>query len=539
MILQEELDELKGQSITLAAKKIAVSGRELKTSAERLLEASKANQAVVELMQREGDRVFDEAENLLYDVENAADYVEAEQFAAAEELVEKLYKRMNTIHDKVVTNSNKVFEYSVRVVGHLVDTDADINGLEALTLEAKKAASIVINASGVPASTEISLKFDRNTTALDTASNISVLAKKIEDEVLDFKGASASIELSITDTNNISVGLTEISAGLLSAVREASIILSGGSEPSEVQQTMNTVKESVKTLSGSAKTFVDGPIKNVAQSAKSIVSGSGASSSSASSIKSTSKDVAKTATMTVGKLMAKYKPDLPIHTSRPIAKGDTVWPTPPGSELPKEARAIANHEPTVRIWNKSAKGHTLHVDDQDNLEKLVITDRSGSVLLFDSPVKTTENVANKEQRGSRSVLTGDQLERNKMRDGGGKIILQDLAQSQLEFDSREEFEHITITANDGEGGIQNGNNRQKVEIVAGSNRIMIESVRDGKILARFTLDSNTGMITIEADTMISIVSPYTSITSEHINLNGRVCANGDVISSGRVTGGGD
>lgn len=223
---------------------------------------------------------------------------------------------------------------------------------------------------------------------------------------------------------------------------------------------------------------------------------------------------------------------------RPADMGNAGYTAPSGSNLPRESQAMANQEPTVRTWNKSQKGHSIVVEDRDAVERLTITDRVGNVIVMECPVKEEENVENRAQRGMRSVLTGDAIDRNRTRDTGSKIVLQDQAQSMIEMDSRKGDEKITVVANDGEGGIQSGKNRQRIELLAGANRILMESVRDGKTLARITLDANTGVVTIEGEVIVDITSPCVNITAEHINLNGHVNIAGDMTVSGRLTGGG-
>lgn len=239
-----------------------------------------------------------------------------------------------------------------------------------------------------------------------------------------------------------------------------------------------------------------------------------------------------------GKGLSKPKPEDPKHIKRAQSMGDTEWPAPPGSELPREAQAMANHEPTSQIWNKSPKGHTLHVEERDGVERLQLTDRAGNVIYMECPVSPEENAANAAQRNGRSVLTGDQLKRSQMRDTGSKIVIQDQAQSLFQMESREGDENITIAANDGNGGLQAGKNRQKIELLAGANRILVESVKDGKILARLTLDSNSGVVTIEGEVIIDLISPHINLTADHININGDCNVNGDMTLAGRLTGGG-
>ncbi len=240
-----------------------------------------------------------------------------------------------------------------------------------------------------------------------------------------------------------------------------------------------------------------------------------------------------------GKKLSAPKPENPQHIPRDQSMGNTTWNAPAGNELPREAQAMAHHEPTLQTWNKSPKGHTIHVEERDGVERLQITDRAGNTMFMECPVDEAKNAGNASQRGSRSVLTGDAIDREDMRDKGSKIVLQDQAQSQIAMDSRLGDENITIVANDGDGGIQNGKNRQKIEFIAGANRILVESVRDGKILARLTLDANAGIVTVEGEVLIDLQAPHVNITADHINLNGHVNISGDMTHAGRRTGGGD
>lgn len=106
----------------------------------------------------------------------------------------------------------------------------------------------------------------------------------------------------------------------------------------------------------------------------------------------------------------------------------------------------------------------------------------------------------------------------------------------IEMDSRKNDEKITIVANDGDGGVMTGKNRQRIQLMAGANRILIESVRDGKMLSRMTLDANTGVVTIEGDVLVDVTADCVNVTAEHINLNGNVNVSGDMAVAGRIVG---
>jgi phage baseplate assembly protein gpV len=240
----------------------------------------------------------------------------------------------------------------------------------------------------------------------------------------------------------------------------------------------------------------------------------------------------------VNKIMGKKMPDIPhVMPNRPENFNNMSWPIGPGSEIPHEAQNMFANVPSVRLWKKSSKGHTLMCEDQDGKESMTHIDRAGNALYFNCPVDPQFNSGNMLFRKQRSTLTNDAVDRVFMRDGGSQVGLQDQAQSKIELDSRMGASKITIVANDGTGGIENGESRQKAEFMADAKVIIIESVKDGEVNAKVFIDANSGMVVVEAARFVNLHAPYVSINADHINLNGRVNVGGDMTISGRLTGG--
>jgi hypothetical protein len=278
-----------------------------------------------------------------------------------------------------------------------------------------------------------------------------------------------------------------------------------------------------------------------ASEATDACSGAGAgAASTASQAKSATKQAKTTKNqllVKVVKTMGKKEDDPAMYPRRPQPYDDKGWDVGPGAEISRESQQVANNSPTVRTWRKSPKGHTLMCDDQDAKETLQLIDRAGNVLYFDCPVDQKDNAGNKEQRGMRNALSGDALDRSKMRDKGSKVGLQDQAQSKVELDSRKGAEKIIIIANDGDGGVENGRNRQVIRVQSGSNTIDIESIKDGEVNAKVFIDANAGLVIVEAARYVNIDAPYVSINADHINLDGKVNVLGDMTIAGRLTGG--
>jgi len=241
----------------------------------------------------------------------------------------------------------------------------------------------------------------------------------------------------------------------------------------------------------------------------------------------------------VAKRMGKKEDD---PSSWPVRKqdfNDETWDVEPGLESPVESQVMSANVPSLKVIKKSAKGHTIMYDDMDSKESLHIIDRAGNTIYMDCAVPSELNAGNKNKRKSNSALSDDAMLQSKMRDAGSKVGIRDQAQSKVELDSRIGSEKVVLIANDGKRtGVDNGQNRQVIQLSSCGNVITIESVQGGKSKARIDVDSVSGSVTITTELSTNIRAKYISIKADHINIDGKCNINGDLTINGRVTGGG-
>lgn len=88
--------------------------------------------------------------------------------------------------------------------------------------------------------------------------------------------------------------------------------------------------------------------------------------------------------------------------------------------------------PTVTVWHKSYKGHTILVEDRDGHEFMKIIDRAGQVIEFSCPVTEEANKGNAEQRGAGRDATRDtQLPLSVVKDERSHIRIVDLCGQEI------------------------------------------------------------------------------------------------------------
>lgn len=97
-----------------------------------------------------------------------------------------------------------------------------------------------------------------------------------------------------------------------------------------------------------------------------------------------------------------------------------------------------------RVWQKSHKGHTICISDQDGEEYLKIIDRSGQIIEMRCPTPEAENNGNVQQRGIRTVDRGDALSPNNTVVGGAYIRIMDLSGNEFLMEPTKGQERVRI-----------------------------------------------------------------------------------------------
>lgn len=166
---------------------------------------------------------------------------------------------------------------------------------------------------------------------------------------------------------------------------------------------------------------------------------------------------------------------------------DTTWsPDEDESEHPKdvfEDSYQGDNHPTITVWQKSFKGHTILVEDRDGFEFLQIIDRAGQVIEMNCPVTETANEGNSEQRGSRSAIRDNQVDQGNLVGGRAFIRLKDIAGQEILLDGRSGNEQIKLLSRN-----RLGTAEQRLILSSGKGKEGIELV--DKQGTRIKLDPN-------------------------------------------------
>ena len=124
---------------------------------------------------------------------------------------------------------------------------------------------------------------------------------------------------------------------------------------------------------------------------------------------------------------------------------DRDWITPKGQPETAKESVFDGGTRTRRIWEKSLKGHTIYVEDQDGQEFLRIVDRAGQMIEMRCRTVPEENKGNLQQRGVRTTERGDALSpQTNMQVGQSYIRILDLAGNELTLDPSAGSESVLI-----------------------------------------------------------------------------------------------
>jgi hypothetical protein len=195
--------------------------------------------------------------------------------------------------------------------------------------------------------------------------------------------------------------------------------------------------------------------------------------------------------------------ELPIQ---PPSMG--TWNRPPGPMMPLESQEMKDHDPTIRVFFKTPKGHTMYSEEADEKEALEILDRAGQGIRWECHVTNEANEGNAEQRGLRSVFRGDQVSRDVTVGEDAKVMIADLLNQGILISSRKGEERLKLISNDetGKGSLEAGLNRQEIELNAGHKLFVYRGVKDGRTTTLIRADSTNGIITVDTDERVVLKS---------------------------------
>lgn len=215
-----------------------------------------------------------------------------------------------------------------------------------------------------------------------------------------------------------------------------------------------------------------------------------------------------------------------------------AWYRPAGPQMPMESQEMVDHDPTVRVYFKTPKGHSLISEDGDEKEYVQLVDRVGQGLRIEGFIKAEENVGNKEQRGLRSVFRGDQIERIKTLNEETQILLADILNQGLIISSRKGEERVKLISKDesGAAAMEAGLQRQEFELNAGHGEMNYRGVVDGKPVTYIRSESTKGLITLGTNERIIIKTSRCIIdaSDKGTTIYGDVTIHGDLNVTGAM-----
>lgn len=222
---------------------------------------------------------------------------------------------------------------------------------------------------------------------------------------------------------------------------------------------------------------------------------------------------------------------------RPVSIGK--WMQPRGPETPSEVLS-SPYNPSVQVLLKSVKGHTIYTEDRDGFEKLVIVDRVGQQVIFESEVKDEKNQKNAKQRKNGEAskketvkyedLTGATSSvRVLAKNGQGVNIVSSKGNEYIELISNKEKDPSQKTVADS----------VRIFMGSGTGNFEITGVSEGKEVCRFSFDTATGSFVLNGGLSLSIKVDAVSVVAESISLSGDVNIGGSVTVGGDMVLGGD
>jgi hypothetical protein len=198
------------------------------------------------------------------------------------------------------------------------------------------------------------------------------------------------------------------------------------------------------------------------------------------------------------------------------AKNTKTYVIPAGNDAPEESWAYRQFvDPSVYVFGKTPKGHTIYAVDEDGAEKLVIVDRFGQKIEFACPVgKSYEH--NNARRGVKEVGTNNgSLSLDNASGGATSLKLMDASGQYVSLLANESGATVTLAGAGGTVKIEKDGNR--ITLASGANSVTI-------------LDDNMslktdGTLTIETGSSISIKGSSVTIEASTIDLKGLVAVN--------------
>lgn len=204
------------------------------------------------------------------------------------------------------------------------------------------------------------------------------------------------------------------------------------------------------------------------------------------------------------------------------------WKTTPGVELPEESQRRANMAPENYV-EKTPKGHTIYMEDRDEVERLQVIDRAGQTILFEAEVLESENKGNKARRRLNNADDNDAIKRDKLLGSSARIEVIDAAGNRLRLYAKKGSEKISIISN-----VPDSDNRIQLDLNAADGQVDLRGT-SSKGETRIGLDAVAGSAFLRAssgDELRVDSRGGVSIKSPMLAVDGTLQVAGDISSGG-------
>ena len=227
----------------------------------------------------------------------------------------------------------------------------------------------------------------------------------------------------------------------------------------------------------------------------------------------------------IGSARGKPKKSQKLRAMR-SGEEEPTWDTPADElETPKEVfhkKEDNDLHPTVRVWHKSVKGHTVMIEEKDGEEYLKIIDRGGQVIELNCPLSDTSNQALSGQRGLDDASKDTQKEQDESPNYRGFIRIVDVAGQEILLDGRAGNEQIIIRNQNRSSSrpqsltLSNTKGKEFVELVdQQGNKIRLASNEDDRIVIE---DTNGSQVSFTQEGHLELKSKKNLVLSPNVDV---------------------
>lgn len=216
------------------------------------------------------------------------------------------------------------------------------------------------------------------------------------------------------------------------------------------------------------------------------------------------------------------------YPARPAPYWDH-WEEEQGNESPMETSEMVDDQPDVHMMFKTLKGASLMIKERDHAEEMVLTDRQGAELSFES---WTDDL---NRRGRRSATRLEAIKRDNL-DFLHRMRLFDATRQGLEVETVEDDEAVTLQTHP-PSEVDRTNElmptRLAVEMDKGQHRLRVLYIEDHVVVGQIVIDSLARQMTIDGVDLLRVkANSDIWLESPTVRIQGDLEVQGEITQSG-------